>query len=153
MKISQGLNFFDSGMNWVSTIYYYQIVMIVNWYGHVFADFWSFEKDSSEFSLIAMNIQTNLSGSSLEHDLPPSQTNIEFFSIFRAGKHLSCLTHWSPALKAPSPPSFTKLPATRQGKLKDTRNTAAAASFTAATSDRGGTREAVGLSLLWLPFP
>jgi hypothetical protein len=31
------------------------------------------ERESSEFSLIAMNIQSNLSGSSLEHDPPPWQ--------------------------------------------------------------------------------
>ena len=44
--------------------------LTVNLYSHVFAVFWSDEQDSSEFSLNAINIQTNLQvlGQSLEHD-------------------------------------------------------------------------------------
>ena len=44
--------------------------LTVNLYCHVFAVFWSDKKDSSEFILNAINIQTNLQGSgqSLEHD-------------------------------------------------------------------------------------
>ncbi len=56
-----------------------------------------------------MNIQSNLARSSLEHDPPPLQIEIYFFLIFSADKHLSCSTHLSPALKAPSAPSFTKI--------------------------------------------
>ncbi len=51
----------------------------------MFAVFWSDEKDSSEFSLImwiATNIQSNLSGSSLERDLLPLQLEINLFSQF-----------------------------------------------------------------------
>ncbi len=44
------------------------------------------------------------------------------------------------------------MPATRLGKLKAARDTAAAAAVTAATSDRRGTLAAVGLSLLWAAF-
>ncbi len=32
-----------------------------------------------------------------------------FFFLKSQGKRLSCLTHWSPVLKAPSAPSFTKI--------------------------------------------
>ncbi len=42
--------------------------------------------------------------------------------------------------------------ATRLGKRKDARDTAAAAAVTASTSDRRGTLVAVGLSLLWAAF-
>ncbi len=51
-------------------------VLIVNLYCHVFAVFLSDEKDNSGFSLIAISIQTNLSGSPLEHDLQPLQIEI-----------------------------------------------------------------------------
>jgi hypothetical protein len=123
---------------------------------HVFAVFWSDERESSEFSLISTNIQSNLSDSSLEHDPPPLLIEINFFLDFHTGNHLSCLTHWSPALKAPSAPSFTKIQVVaRNKKLKDVRDTAAAAAVTAATSDRlawRGTLAAVGLSLLWAAF-
>jgi hypothetical protein len=77
------------------------------------------------------------------------------FLIFSAGNHLSCSTHssWSPALKAPSAQSFTKIQVVaRNKKRKDVRDTAAAAAVTAATSDRRGTLAAVGLSLLWAAF-
>ncbi len=46
-------------------------------YCHVFAVFCSDERESSEFSLIAMNIQSNLPGSSLGYDPQPLQ--IDFF--------------------------------------------------------------------------
>jgi hypothetical protein len=36
-----------------------------------------------------MNIQSNLSGSSLEHDSPPLQIEFFFFSIFSAGRQSS----------------------------------------------------------------
>ncbi len=67
--------------------FYYIPVLIVNLYchvTHVFAVFWSDEKDSSEFSLSAMNIQSNLSGSSQVHDLPPLQLETNLFSQFSA---------------------------------------------------------------------
>jgi hypothetical protein len=66
-----------------------------------------------------MNIQSNISGSALEHDPLPLQ-NVFFFLIFSSGKHLSCLTHWSPALKAPSAPSFTKIQVVASDKTSKT---------------------------------
>ena len=53
----------------------------------MFAVFWSDEKDSSEFCLLmwsAVNIQSNLSGSSQEYDLQPLQLEIDLFSQFSA---------------------------------------------------------------------
>ena len=106
-------------MEWVSTIYQYAIVLIVTLNCHVFAVqvFWSDEflmKGKVQNSvLIATNIQSNLSGSSLEHDDPQPLQIENYFSwfllFFSTGKHLSCSTQWSPALKAPSAPSFTKI--------------------------------------------
>jgi hypothetical protein len=100
-----------------------------------------------------MNIQSNLSGPSLEHDPQPLKLENNFFSIFSTGKHLSCSTHWSPALKAPSAPSFTKIQVVaRNKKRKDTCSTTAAAAVTAAASNRGGRLAAAGLGLLWAAF-
>ena len=68
--MSQVLNFFLIRNEWASTIYKYHMFLTVTLYCHVFAVFWSDEKDSSEFSLNAIKIQTNIqvSGQSLEHD-------------------------------------------------------------------------------------
>ncbi len=110
---------FLSGMEWVSTIYQYEIVLIVTLCCHVFAVFWSGERESSEFSLIAMSIQSNLSGSSLEHDPRPLQTEC-FPSWFQRRQASSCSTPWSPALKAPLAPSFTKIQGVARNKTRKT---------------------------------
>ncbi len=111
---------FWSGMEWVSTIYQYEIVLIVTlnvvllflirWKG----------KFRIQFNCNEHSIQ---SGSSLEDDPPPLhclQIEIKFFSIFSASKHLSCSAHWSPTLKAPSAPSFTKIQVVARNKTRKT---------------------------------
>jgi hypothetical protein len=83
-----------------------------------------------------MNIQSNLPGSSLEHVLPPLQLEF-FFSVFSAGKRLSCSTHWSSVLKA-------------RNTERSLRHCSSCRSH--ATSDRRRMLAAVGLSLLWAAF-
>jgi hypothetical protein len=107
-----------------------------------------------------MTIQSNLSGSSLEHYPPPWQIELYFFSIYSADKHLRYSTHWSPALKDPSAdprphlsPRFKSLPVTKLGKRNDGLCTIAAAAVTVASSDTGGRSAAVELSLLLAAFP
>jgi hypothetical protein len=114
------------------------------------------KKTVQNFNLIAMNNHSNLSGTSLEHDLSPLQLEINLFSQFSAQASVKALRHighlsWRHPLPHLSP-RFKSLPATRLGKRKAARDTAATAAVTAATSDRRGTLAAVGLSLLWAAF-
>ncbi len=125
--------------------------------------FYQMKRTVQNFNLIAMNNHSNLSGSSLEHDLLPLQWEINLSSQFSAQASVKALWHighlsWRHPLPHPSP-RFKSLPATRLGKLNATRYTAAAAAVTAAvaavttaSSDRRGTLAAVGLSLLWAAF-
>jgi hypothetical protein len=109
-------------------------------------------KDNSEFSSIALNIQTNhLPGPALEHDSQPLQIEIYLFIV-----QASCSTHWSPGLKAPCFTKIQVVASDKTRKQKDACDTAAAASepsVTAAARDKGGRLAAVGLSLLWVAFP
>ncbi len=112
-----------------------------------------FHQDSSRCPL---NIQSNLSVSSLEHDLLPLQLEINLFFQFSAQASVYAVQHidhlyWRHLLSHLSP-RFKLFPATRLGKQKDARDTAAAAAVAAATSDRRGTLAAVGLSLSWAIF-
>ncbi len=111
---------------------------------------------SKNFNLIAMINHSNLSCSSLEHDLSPLELEINLFSQFSAQARVKTLQHIGHlSWRHPVPhlsPRFKSLPATRLGKRKAACDTAAAAAVTTATSDRWGTLAAVGLSLLWEAF-
>ncbi len=68
----------------------------------------------------------------------------------KALRHIGHLSWRHPLLHLS--PRFKLLPATRLGKQKAARDTAAAAAVTDATSNRRGTLAAVGLSFLWAAF-
>ncbi len=42
-----------------------------------------------------------------------------YISIFRAGKHLCYMSHWSPAMRVPSAPSLTKIQVVARGSASD----------------------------------
>jgi hypothetical protein len=147
---------FWSGIEWVSTIYQYETVLIVTLYCHEFAVFWSDERESSEFSLIAMNIQSNISGSSLEHDPQPLQIEINFFLDFQHRQSSKLFNTLVTCPEGRVGPIFHQDSSScpQQEKERRLRHHCSRrpAAVTAAASDRGGRLAAAGLSLLWAAF-